>query len=276
MPRLVKDLTPLQRMWLYEHQRTLSDETGSSTSVPEGDERTKEPHNYVEVGVTPLHKGSIFRERPSVATTFPLPSSSPSWEAHRGKREFDDRVDVTPGSCDIDKTAAEHDYKRRKVAYPAPYHSNPPSYYEYQPYNHHYHHPRPYYYPPAHPPPPPPESMYQNYSPPRFEPRTPRVNTQQSKAEHREEKNSSPSSTSERFPTFPHDGKKLTWMESFENLQAYKNHYGDCNVPQKYKGNTKLGGWVNKQRKKYRNPSKYGTLKKEHVKMLEDLGFKWQ
>lgn len=45
-------------------------------------------------------------------------------------------------------------------------------------------------------------------------------------------------------PAFPHLGEKLTWQQSFENLKVYKQTYGDCNVPQKYKLNTKLGGWV--------------------------------
>jgi len=47
-----------------------------------------------------------------------------------------------------------------------------------------------------------------------------------------------------KCPPFPHLGEKLTWQQSFENLQVYKEAYGDCNVPQKYKINTKLGGWV--------------------------------
>jgi len=45
-------------------------------------------------------------------------------------------------------------------------------------------------------------------------------------------------------PVFPHGGEKLTWQQSFENLIVYKQTYGDCNVPQKYKLNPKLGGWV--------------------------------
>lgn len=51
----------------------------------------------------------------------------------------------------------------------------------------------------------------------------------------------SPSSTP---IVFPHVEEKLTWQQSFENLKIYKNIYGDCNVPQKYKLNVKLGGWV--------------------------------
>ena len=43
---------------------------------------------------------------------------------------------------------------------------------------------------------------------------------------------------------FPHSDDKLTWEQSFENLKIYKHIYGDCNVPQKYKMNVKLGGWV--------------------------------
>lgn len=45
-------------------------------------------------------------------------------------------------------------------------------------------------------------------------------------------------------PIYPHMEEKLTWQQSFENLQIYKRTYGDCNVPQKYKLNVKLGGWV--------------------------------
>jgi Helicase associated domain len=43
---------------------------------------------------------------------------------------------------------------------------------------------------------------------------------------------------------FPHTEEKLSWLQSFENLKLYKKIYGDCNVPQKYKMNVKLGGWV--------------------------------
>jgi len=47
-----------------------------------------------------------------------------------------------------------------------------------------------------------------------------------------------------KTPIYPHIGEKLTWEQSFQNLQVYKNVFGDCNVPQKYRGNPKLGGWV--------------------------------
>lgn len=102
-------------------------------------------------------------------------------------------------------------------------------------------------------------------------------------------------------PQYPHMEEKLTWMQSYENLQVYKLTYGDCNVPQKYRHNVKLGGWVvsiskangarrvpitlltsislfqlqNKQRKKKKNPSKYGKLTEIQLSDLEDLGFKW-
>jgi hypothetical protein len=108
-----------------------------------------------------------------------------------------------------------------------------------------------------------------------------------------------------RAPVYPHEGEKLTWLQSFENLKVYKRTYGDCNVPQKYKGNVKLGGWVvsvtllntfqkrscatlnaflttrtllgtqNKQRKKKKNPHKYGKLNDDHIEAMESLGFKW-
>lgn len=54
-----------------------------------------------------------------------------------------------------------------------------------------------------------------------------------------------PSSTEpEQIPEYPHEGDKLTWQQSYENLKVYKESYGDCDVPQKYKHNVKLGGWV--------------------------------
>jgi hypothetical protein len=49
----------------------------------------------------------------------------------------------------------------------------------------------------------------------------------------------------------------------------------NCNVPQKYSLNPKLGRWINKQRKKKKNPDKYGALTEEQVEQLEDLGFSW-
>lgn len=54
-----------------------------------------------------------------------------------------------------------------------------------------------------------------------------------------------PSSNSpDETPKYPHEGDKLTWQQSYENLQVYKDTYGDCDVPQKYRHNIKLGGWV--------------------------------
>jgi Helicase associated domain len=39
--------------------------------------------------------------------------------------------------------------------------------------------------------------------------------------------------------------------------------------------NPKLGRWINKQRKKKKNPDKYGALTVEQVEQLENLGFAW-
>jgi hypothetical protein len=46
-------------------------------------------------------------------------------------------------------------------------------------------------------------------------------------------------------------------------------------VPQKYGLNPKLGRWVNKQRKKKKNPAKYGAMVDEQVQQLGDIGFQW-
>jgi hypothetical protein len=55
----------------------------------------------------------------------------------------------------------------------------------------------------------------------------------------------------------------------------FLDHPQNCNVPQKYRDNRKLGRWVNKQRKKKKNPAKYGALTKEQIFDLDSLGFAW-
>jgi hypothetical protein len=61
------------------------------------------------------------------------------------------------------------------------------------------------------------------------------------------------------------------WNEGFKFLKCYKTENGNCRVPQSYKGDFKLGQWVNNQRAKYRK----GTLSDECVRKLESLGFEW-
>jgi hypothetical protein len=71
------------------------------------------------------------------------------------------------------------------------------------------------------------------------------------------------------FAWTPFDEK---WEKVFGSLEEYKNRYGHCNVPQKWKENPYLGKWLSDQRKKWRD----GVLALERVERLEKLGVNWQ
>ncbi|MDA0369809.1 MAG: Helicase associated domain protein, partial [Proteobacteria bacterium] len=64
----------------------------------------------------------------------------------------------------------------------------------------------------------------------------------------------------------------VTWDERYGELVAYKGANGDCNVPQGWKENPKLGTWCSKQRKAFKS----GSLSDDRVKRLEGLGFVWE
>ena len=64
----------------------------------------------------------------------------------------------------------------------------------------------------------------------------------------------------------------LTWEERVEQLKAYKQVEGHCNVPQKYEANPQLGLWVATQRRVY----KKGKLSKERIESLQGIGFEWE
>ena len=68
-------------------------------------------------------------------------------------------------------------------------------------------------------------------------------------------------------------------MERYGELQEYRNHHGDCVVPQGYKANPQLGIWVAIQRYNYKlfreglqRPSNMTT---ERMDMLNNLDFVW-
>ena len=59
------------------------------------------------------------------------------------------------------------------------------------------------------------------------------------------------------------------WDKSYQLLVEYKNTYGHCNVPQKWKENPALGKWVSDQRKKWRDKN----IDQEQNDLLTALGF---
>ena len=61
------------------------------------------------------------------------------------------------------------------------------------------------------------------------------------------------------------------WNEMFQELIKYKEKYGDCNVPQSYPHNPKLGHFVSVNRRGY----KKGKLDSGKVEKLSQLGFEW-
>ena len=67
---------------------------------------------------------------------------------------------------------------------------------------------------------------------------------------------------------FVWDAHEAAWRLRFEELEAYKQENGHCNVPCRSKGKLKkLGKWVEKQR------SRVGNLSKERIDALKDIGF---
>jgi hypothetical protein len=64
--------------------------------------------------------------------------------------------------------------------------------------------------------------------------------------------------------------KKIrTWQESFELLKQYKEIYGNCNVPDKWKDDRSLARWVGRQR------GLHLTMKEERRAALDAIGFDW-
>ena len=61
------------------------------------------------------------------------------------------------------------------------------------------------------------------------------------------------------------------WEEKLGLLKEFKEAHGDCNVPQPYKGNPKLGWWVREQRQL----RKEGKLDPKREWRLTKLGFVW-
>eukprot|EP00816_Leptocylindrus_hargravesii_P002630 CAMPEP_0196809950 /NCGR_PEP_ID=MMETSP1362-20130617/9825_1 /TAXON_ID=163516 /ORGANISM="Leptocylindrus danicus, Strain CCMP1856" /LENGTH=258 /DNA_ID=CAMNT_0042184801 /DNA_START=13 /DNA_END=789 /DNA_ORIENTATION=+ len=70
---------------------------------------------------------------------------------------------------------------------------------------------------------------------------------------------------------------QISWEERLDELRAYKDQNGDCNVSQHDAENPSLGKWVNKCREEYKrmNEGKKSYLTESRVRDLEALGFVW-
>jgi len=65
------------------------------------------------------------------------------------------------------------------------------------------------------------------------------------------------------------DSRKEEWTTRFEQLKAYKERFGNCRVPVKWKENPQLGMWATNQRQHRKN----GRLSPEKEKILCEVGF---
>jgi hypothetical protein len=70
---------------------------------------------------------------------------------------------------------------------------------------------------------------------------------------------------------FDWDPFASAWENAFTNLTRYKERFGDCSVPQKWKENPELAVWVLEQR----NLNKKGELPAPRKARLDALGFVW-
>jgi hypothetical protein len=65
------------------------------------------------------------------------------------------------------------------------------------------------------------------------------------------------------------DSRKEEWETRFEQLKAYKERFGNCRVPVKWKENPQLGMWVTSQRHHRKN----GRLSLAKKELLREIGF---
>ena len=70
------------------------------------------------------------------------------------------------------------------------------------------------------------------------------------------------------------------WLVKFDELKAFKEVKGHCQVPHSYKENPGLGRWAKRQRYQYKlyhtaGKRSLSTMSQERIDMLEDLGFVW-
>ena len=62
-----------------------------------------------------------------------------------------------------------------------------------------------------------------------------------------------------------------SWEQRFDELLAYRQQHGNCNVPQHWKENKQLGKWVNTQRTQL----KRGKMEVGRKTKLDSIGFVW-
>lgn len=72
--------------------------------------------------------------------------------------------------------------------------------------------------------------------------------------------------------------KEGKWLESLAKVVKYKEEYGNCNVPRKWKIDPTLGEWVHFQRRQFRlrQLGRRNHMTDERIRKLEAVGFEWR
>lgn len=236
MPTLISELTPLQSMWLYEHQLTRGDsyeEKWHRFAGPPPGYGDPDPDRRVSSAApsaaAPITTGGIFRSRPSKRR---LPFEEDEEDRGRGRPDAE--------------------YSSRRAPSP-PSHSGGGG------------------------------GTGRSAHGPRF-PHTGEKLTWAQSRENLKVYYDHYGVSGPRRRVSPCRRRDMTGRGTpYEVLPHRLPHFSlpfpytvqNCNVPQKYRDNRKLGRWVNKQRKKKKNPAKYGALTAEQVADLDSLGFAW-
>jgi hypothetical protein len=70
------------------------------------------------------------------------------------------------------------------------------------------------------------------------------------------------------------DVSSANWEKMFEELRVYKEKYGDCNVPKRFRDNPALSIWVSSQRYAWKKIKDKSNLP-ERLRRLEEMGIIW-
>lgn len=70
------------------------------------------------------------------------------------------------------------------------------------------------------------------------------------------------------------DGLGVTWDERYGQVVAYRERFGDCNVPRHWPENPQLGAWVHTQRSVSKR-QRQGKLDEDRMRHLDQIGFVW-
>ena len=76
---------------------------------------------------------------------------------------------------------------------------------------------------------------------------------------------------------FVWDSHRATWDEKFNELSMFQSMNGHCNVPTKFKENSKLSTWMKCQRRQYKLflQGKKSHMTHERISKLSSIGFVW-